>query len=209
MSIKGLNLGGADKDPTTPPSGPPESAEVIEPVSEPTKETEKPSESPVEGDTADVAAAKLGDERADAEDRTLEEQNVEPTDKQVDADGVIETPKTDGEVTDAVLAQSAALSDEPAARWSSHPITRYTVGDYHFANGLLVLQTEAEAAKFQEVYDALPVFEQTRLTKIDLSAAEAMVRERLAVGGGATKEIDSSVGDRAPNGAIGTGNLLG
>jgi hypothetical protein len=101
-----------------------------------------------------------------------------------------------------------AQSDEPAVRWSSHPIARYCIGDFHFENGLLVLQTSEEADAFQKVYESLPVYEQCRLTKLDVSAAEAIVRERIANGGGATKVIDSSVGDRAPNGAVGTGDLL-
>ena len=188
MSIKGLNLGGVDNDLTTPPSGP------AEPVSEPTKETAEDSEAPVEGDTADVAAAELDDERADAEQPT-----DEPADEQKDADGI----------PDVIIEQSEAPAAEPAARWSSHPIARYAVGDYHFVNGLLVLHTKEEAENFQKVYDSLPVYEQCRMTKIDLSAAEALVRERLAIGGGATKVMDSSVGDRAPHGAVGTGDLLG
>jgi hypothetical protein len=141
-NLKGLKLGGADDNLTTPPSGP---------------------------------AANL--------------ENVESEVEQVQ-----ETQEVQG--------------DEPAARWSSHPIARYTIGDYRFENGLLVLQTTEEADAFQKVYESLPVFEQSRLTKIDVSAAEAIVRERLANGGGATKVIDSSVGDRAPNGAVGTGDLL-
>jgi hypothetical protein len=207
--IKGLNLGGADKDPATPPSGPAATQITTDPVSEPVKDTAKPSEAPVPGDTADVAAAKLGDERADAEDRTLAERagEVEPTDKQKDAEGVIETPKTDQERVDAV-AEAEAIR-EPAARWSSHPIARYTVGDYHFENGLLTLESQEDADKFQAMYDDLPVYEQTRMKKIDLGAAEAIVRERLATSGGATKGIDSSTGDRAPNKQVGTGSLTG
>lgn len=135
-NLGGLNLGGADKNPATPPSGP----------------ATPPEE--------------------------LQTENAE------------------------------ARSDEPAARWSSHPIVRFTVGGYAFADGLLVLQTPEEADAFQKMYDELPVYEQTRIKKIDISAAEALVRQRLAEGGGATKEIDSSVGDRAPNKAVGTGSLL-
>jgi hypothetical protein len=133
---------------------------------------------------------------------------VKPTESQAEADKTTQTPKTDSEVTDAAKAQSVALSAEPAARWTSHPIQRYSVGDYHFANGLLVLATEEDAAEFQAVYDSLPIFEQTRLRKVDLSAAEAIVRERLKNAGGATQGIDSSTGDRAPNKQVGDGDLI-
>ena len=162
MSISGLNLGGADKNPATPPSGP-----------------------------------------ADAK-----QPETKPTESQTDANAVIETPKTTTEIADAVADLDATLREDVAERWSSHPIMRYTVGDYHFENGLLVLRTAEDAAKFQEVYDSLPVYEQTRIKKIDLGAAEAMVRERLATGGGATKGIDSSTGDRAPNKQVGEGDLI-
>lgn len=187
--LGGLNLGGPDKNPATPPSGP--------------AETAKPAETPVEGDAPEVAAGKAKDESANAEAK------VEPTDKQKDADGVVEAPKTDGEIADAVADADASLREDVAARWTSHPIQRYSVGDYHFVNGLLVLRTQEEADKFQEMYDSLPIYEQTRIQKIDVSAAEAMVRERLATGGGATKGIDSSTGDRAPNKQVGTGSLTG
>lgn len=187
--IKGLNLGGADGKPETPPSGP--------------AETAKPAETPAAGDAPEVAAGKAKDESANAEAK------VEPTDKQKDADGVKEVPKTDSEIADAVAEADATLREDVAARWSSHPIARYTVGDYHFENGLLVLRTQEEADAFQAMYDELPIYEQTRIHKIDVSAAEAMVRERLATGGGATKGIDSSTGDRAPNKQIGTGSLTG
>lgn len=163
MSIAGLNLGGADKNPATPPSGPAET---------------KP-EAP------------------------------KPTESQTDANAVIETPKTTSEIADAVADLDTTLRETVAARWTSHPIQRYTVGDYHFEHGLLVLKTQEEADKFQELHDSLPIYEQTRIKKIDLDAAEAMVRERLSTGGGATKGIDSSTGDRAPNKQVGEGTLTG
>lgn len=187
--LGGLNLGGPDKNPATPPSGP--------------AETAKPAETPAAGDAPEVAAAKAKDESANAEAK------VEPTDKQKDADGVVEAPKTDGEIADAVADADASLREDVAARWTSHPIQRYSVGDYHFVNGLLVLRTQEEADAFQTMYDELPIYEQTRIQKIDVSAAEAMVRERIAAGGGATKGIDSSTGDRAPNKQVGTGSLTG
>lgn len=167
--LGGLNLGGPDKNPATPPSGP--------------AETAKPAETPAEGDAPEVAAAK-----ANAEAK-----------QQTDSDGI----------ADAVAEADASLREDVAARWTSHPIQRYSVGDYHFENGLLVLRTQGEAEAFQAMYDELPIYEQTRIHKIDVSAAEAMVRERLATGGGATKGIDSSTGDRAPNKQVGTGSLTG
>jgi len=184
-NLGGLNLGGPDKNPATPPSGP--------------AETAKPAETPAEGDAPEVTAGKAKDESA----------NAEATDKQKDAGGVAEAPKTNSEISDAVAEADATLREDVAARWTSHPIQRYTVGDYHFVDGLLVLRTQEEADAFQAVYDGLPIYEQTRIQKIDVSAAEAMVRERLAAGGGATKGIDSSTGDRAPNKQVGTGSLIG
>lgn len=161
-NLGGLNLGGADKNPATPPSGP--------------AETKQPE--------------------------------TKPTESQKDAEASPETPKSQPEIADAVAALDSTLREDNVVRWSVHPIQRYTVGDYHFENGLLVLKEGEEADKFQAVYDSLPVYEQTRINKIDLGAAEAMVRERLATGGGATKGIDSSTGDRAPNKQVGQGDLI-
>lgn len=163
-ALKGLNLGGSDKDPATPPSGPSEQTPPEQPP-EQTQESEQEQEP---------------------------EQEPEPP--------VESAPEPAPEPTS---------SDEPAARWTTHPIMRYTVGDYTFRDGLLVLQTPEQAEAFQKVHDSLPVYEQMRIKKIDLSAAEALVRERLAAGSGVTKGIDSSTGERAPSAAIGTGSLTG
>jgi hypothetical protein len=141
---------------------------------------------------------------ADAPKPTPETQ---PTESQADANKTVEVPKMAGEIADAVAAADSTLREDVAARWSSHPIQRYTVGNYHFEHGLLVLETQKEADEFQAVFDELPIYEKSRLNKIDLSSAEAMVRERIATGGGATKAIDSSVGDRAPAAEVGSGVL--
>lgn len=116
-------------------------------------------------------------------------------------------------------AESTRMEDKPSVealvesqpqvvRWSTHPILKFKVDKFRFENGLLTLTTEESIREFQAVYDGLPIYERSRIKKIDLSAAEAMVRERLATGGGATKGIDSSTGDRAPNKQVGTGDLL-
>lgn len=103
---------------------------------------------------------------------------------------------------------AAAVSNEPAARWSSHPIQRYCVDKFQFEKGVLIHATAEEAAEFQALYDGLPLSEQSRLKKIDLAAAEDMVRKMLGMEGAATKEIDSSVGDRQPKTPVGVGDLL-
>lgn len=107
---------------------------------------------------------------------------------------------------ETTVAEVAA--ETPVVRWSTHPILKFKVGKFRFENGLLTLADGEEIREFQAAYDGLPIYERSRIKKIDLSAAEALVRERLATGGGATKGIDSSTGDRAPNKQVGTGDLL-
>ena len=120
------------------------------------------------------------------------------------------SPESEGGLEELVTL-TLPNTDAPAAlpvRWSSHPIVRYTVGDFQFENGLLTLATQEEADAFQAVFDTLPIYERTRLNKIDVAAAEALVRERFGQTGGATKGIDSATGDRAPNKQVGSGDLI-
>lgn len=112
----------------------------------------------------------------------------------------------------ANLGKTPEKSSRPAAesgevRWSSHPIQRYTVGRFQFEKGLLTLTEEADIEDFQATYDSLPVYEKARLQKIDVAAAERIVQQYLNGSGSATKGIDSSTGDRAPNNQTGTGRL--
>lgn len=98
---------------------------------------------------------------------------------------------------------------EPIATYTSHPIARYRLGGFKFENGLLKLGTEDEVAKFEALLEALPPSEQIRVKKVDLAAAEAIVRERLATQGRTTQQVDSTVGERAGNAPkIGKGDLL-
>lgn len=112
------------------------------------------------------------------------------------------------EVAEPALVESTEVATpEPAARWSVHPIQRYTIGDYKFEDGLLTLATEEEAAKFQDVYDSLPESERIRVKKIDVDAAIKISQAVRAAAGGTTQSIDSSVGDRAGATPVGTGAL--
>lgn len=106
------------------------------------------------------------------------------------------------------VALASAQPEEPSeVRWSSHPIQRYTIGEYSFENGLLVLRGAPAIQAFQAVYDSLPIVEQNRLKRLDLAAAEAMVAKMLGIRGGATKQIDSATGERAPSNQVGSGTL--
>lgn len=102
--------------------------------------------------------------------------------------------------------EAPAETVDGVARFSSHPIAKYRMGDYEFVNGLLELP-ESEADAFRELLASMPLSESHRVKELDVSAAEAQVRAILANQGGATKQIDSSVGDRAPSAAVGEGVL--
>lgn len=98
---------------------------------------------------------------------------------------------------------------EPLATYSSHPIKRFGVGKFKFQNGILKLFSEEEVKEFENSLDGMPSSERHRIKKVDLAAAEAIVRERLAQQGGATKQTDSTIGERTTNAPkIGTGDLV-
>lgn len=111
--------------------------------------------------------------------------------------------------TKPVKGSSRSLADdsEPAARYSSHPIANYRLGRFHFDRGLLNLDSD-DAAEFERLYQQLPITEQRRVTKLDVGAAERFLKERAANRtAGATKQFDSSVGERAGATPIGTEEL--
>ena len=125
------------------------------------------------------------------------------------------TAASQGEVTktaDATEAPEAETAESVAedtvlARYTSHPIQRFTVGRFQFENGLLTLRTADEVAEFDSVLKDLPLSEQYRIKAVDLAAAENLARIHLANSGGVTQAIDSATGERNPNNQVGTGEL--
>jgi len=103
--------------------------------------------------------------------------------------------------------KTQTADDSGTVRFSSHPIARYTIGEFSFENGLLTLTDPEKIERFRKVLKALPRSESNRIVELDVSAAEAQVRLLRDMQGGATKVTDSSVGDRAPNNQVGKGKL--
>lgn len=98
---------------------------------------------------------------------------------------------------------------EPLATYTSHPVARLRMGPYRFESGILKLYSEREVKDFEQLLASMPPAESHRIKKVDLAAAEAIVRERLAAQGGPTKQVDSTVGERNTNGPkVGTGDLV-
>lgn len=92
------------------------------------------------------------------------------------------------------------------ARYSSHPIENYSVGNYVFEKGLLTL-TGDEIAVFDKLLETLPPQESNRIKKLDVEAADRIVREMLANQKAAATQVnDSSIGERATP-VIGKGKL--
>lgn len=95
------------------------------------------------------------------------------------------------------------------AYYSSAPIQAYRVGPFRFEKGVLTFDEgqEDELESFETLLETLPAAERARVQKVDVEAAEAYVRDLRAQSGGATRGIDSSIGDRAtkpkPEGDLG------
>lgn len=238
MGLTGLNLGGADKDPTTVTNERigaegerPESQtatgmtgvdqneqatvnQTIESIAKNETNTQvNTGEGTRENDLLPGGKLLPDDSDAMAPAATPAEvkgEGLELTQNEIDARVDFPRAKTEAEQHDVLLEQVEATVDAEniAARYSSHPIMRFSIGDYHFDNGLLVLRTEEEAAGFEAMLRDLPVSEQNRIKKLDLQEAERLVREAILRGGGTTQSIDSSTGDRAPSPAVGKGDLI-
>lgn len=97
--------------------------------------------------------------------------------------------------------------DEPAVRYSSHPIANFRLGRFRFDRGLLNLDSQ-DASEFEDLLEQLPVTERRRITKLDVRAAERFLEERAANRrAGATQQFDSSIGERAGATPVGTEDL--
>lgn len=95
------------------------------------------------------------------------------------------------------------------ATYTSHPIHRFRAGRFRFENATLKLYTEQDVNEFESSLAGMPLSERNRIKRVDLAAAERIVRERIASQGGATKVTDSSAGERAGNvPQVGIGDLL-
>lgn len=110
-------------------------------------------------------------------------------------------------VTPQPLAEATVSADDGVVRYSSHPILKYKIGRFKFENGLLELREKKDVEDFEATLKKLPRSESIRLKKLDLSAAEALVRATREAGPKATKGIGSEIGDRDSNNKRGTGRL--
>lgn len=90
--------------------------------------------------------------------------------------------------------------------YSSHPIENLSIGAYRFEKGLLTL-TGDEIEVFDNLLATLPPQEANRVKKLDVAAAEDLVRKMLEnQRAAATQVTDSSTGERATP-VVGTGKL--
>lgn len=107
------------------------------------------------------------------------------------------------------IAAAAINPSEGAVSWTSHPIANYEVGPkFVFVNSVLTLTDADDIAEFEEVLEDLPESERHRIKKLDVSAAERISRAvQGAQGGKATKQTDSTIGDRGEKAKVGTGEL--
>lgn len=119
---------------------------------------------------------------------------------------VTKTETADAPEAEAGAAESAT-EETVLARYTCHPIQRFSVGNFQFENGLLTLRTKSEVEEFDSVFKSLPASEQYRIKAVDLAAAENLARIHLANSGGVTQAIDSATGERNPNNQVGTGEL--
>jgi hypothetical protein len=104
----------------------------------------------------------------------------------------------------------AKAPEAPAApevvSYTSHPIENFAVGNYKFEKGLLTLAAD-DAEAFDKLLATLPPQEANRVKKLDVQAAELLVKQLLEnQRAAATQVTDSSTGERATP-VVGTGKL--
>jgi hypothetical protein len=105
------------------------------------------------------------------------------------------------------VEQTPEVAEDLGVQFSSHPIQRYRLGRrWQFENWILKLTDPEEIAEFRKAVESLPPAERLKIKELDLAAAERISREYRSTGG-ATKAIDSSIGDRSQQPKTGTGIL--
>lgn len=84
------------------------------------------------------------------------------------------------------------------ATFSCAPVQNYGIGPYQFEKTLLRFEAgqEEELEKFKALVESLPAAERARIVYIDVEAAESQLAAIRAASGGATRAIDSTVGER-------------
>lgn len=100
--------------------------------------------------------------------------------------------------------------EEGRIQYTSHPIKKYRVGRFEFEDALLTLRNAEDEAEFLKIIDdpKFPERERHMIRKLDVSAAERISREYRKASGGATKQFDSTVGERGEKAKVGVGDLL-
>lgn len=107
-------------------------------------------------------------------------------------------------------------TDEPTGdgksiQYTSHPIRNYRIGRFRFEDSILTLKDEDEEQEFLAAinHPKFPERERHGIRKLDHSSAERISREYQKSKGGATKQIDSTIGERGNDSPrVGTGDLL-
>lgn len=134
-----------------------------------------------------------------------------PLAKMVSATKTFDEQMKDAKTTNPVVeeSQNEVVEDAPVKiSFTSHPILNYRVGRmYKFERGMIHFDSEEAAAKFEANVANLPEIERRKIKKLDVSAAEKISRKVQANQGGATKQTDSTVGDRATQPKLGKTDL--
>lgn len=120
------------------------------------------------------------------------------------------SPRTDLDVflNPAISAAANAPADGQVS-FTSHPIANYRVGKkFKFTNGVLTLTKPADIEEFRAILEDLPESERHKIRELNVAAAEKISRKiREEQGTRATKQIDSTTGERAEGPKTGSGRL--
>lgn len=64
--------------------------------------------------------------------------------------------------------------------YTSHPVQRFSIGEWEFEKGLLEFESEEAAAAFEAVLSQMPKVERNHIRKIDTSVADRVARAHIA-----------------------------
>lgn len=115
-----------------------------------------------------------------------------------------------GEESKLQAPETATVTEDvdfPFSRqYTSHPISNYGIGRFVFEKGLLTLTSQRDADEFEAILAEQPEIERSRIKLVNLSMAEEISRQ-FQRQGGATKQIDSTTGDRGVKPMTGKGSM--
>lgn len=112
---------------------------------------------------------------------------------------------TDVVATDRIAA--TGVQPDEASIYTSHPVSRFRIGRFHFQNATLTLRDKEDISEFEKLMSKASPRDRALVRKIDVEAANALAKARTE--SSISKQFDSSVGRDQVERLVGNSPMMG